>query len=31
MHRNLGELKVNHWDSKGIILPKKVKGYLLYY
>ena len=27
----LGELKVNHWDHIGIIVPQKVKGYLPYY
>ena len=26
----LGELKVSLWDYKGIILPQKGKGYLLY-
>ena len=26
----LGELKVNLLDYKGIILPRKVKGYILY-
>ena len=28
---NLRELKVNFWERMGIILPRKVKGYLLCY